>query len=240
MKNITKKTIVIGGITLILGANIPNQSYALENTNTDSNVQIVIRPGEYPNKPGKRLEGIDKDFDINCPIRFENGKYCVQEYDLNYLISVKIVNYLQSQGVNVVLLETNSKSEDLNSAGRRAKQYNPDIYLSIHNNSYRNTDEGYFAMTNPNDETSSKFAIDVTNKLSSNPMLIPKKENRLNTGYIGELNQKPGNKINCLLEMSFALSNPNEAKKVVNEKQLDFYAKTIGDQLIKTLEEINN
>ena len=95
-------------------------------------------------------------------------------------------------------------------------------------------------MTNPNDETSSKFAIDVTNKLSSNPMLIPKKENRLNTGYIGELNQKPGNKINCLLEMSFALSNPNEAKKVVNEKQLDFYAKTIGDQLIKTLEEINN
>ena len=95
-------------------------------------------------------------------------------------------------------------------------------------------------MTNPNDNMSEKFAKDVTKAMTSNPMLIPKKENRINTGYIGEMNVKPGSKINCLLEMSFALSNPKEAQKVVNEQQLKFYAKTIGDELIKVLKEVNN
>ena len=71
-------------------------------------------------------------------------------------------------------------------------------------------------------------------------MLIPKQDNRYNTGYISEMNRKPGSEINLLMEMSFALSNPNEAKKVVNEQQLDFYAKAVGDELIKVLNEINN
>ena len=240
MNKKTKKIIATSGVILTLGTNIPNVN-ALETTQTNSNAQIVIRPGEYPNKPGKRLTGIDANFDINCPIRWDKQTgYHIQEYDLNYLISVRIVNYLQQKGVNVVLLETNGKSEDLGSAAKRAKQYNPQIYLSIHNNSYRNTDEGYFIMTNPDDKKSSEFAIDMSNALTSNPMLIPKKDNRYNTGYISEMNKKPGSEINLLMEMSFALSNPNEAKKVVNEQQLDFYAKTIGDELIKTLNQLNN
>lgn len=236
MNNTLKKTVVMGGIVLIASTTSSQQINTIECM--QPNVDIVIRPGEYPNKPGKRLDGISKDFDINCPIRFENGKYCIQEYDINYLISKKVVDYLQSQGIKAVLLETNNKSEDLNNAGRRAKQYNAPIYLSIHNNSYNDKSEGYFAMTNPNDNMSEKFAKDVTKAMTSNPMLIPKKENRINTGYIGEMNVKPGSKINCLLEMSFALSNPKEAQKVVNEQQLKFYAKTIGDELIKVLKEM--
>lgn len=236
MKDMTKRAIIIGGVTLIIGTSVPQQTYALDNTNSD--VQIIIRPGEYPNKPGKRNENINEDFDINCPIRYdEETGWHIQEYDLNYKVANAIVEYLKSQGVNVILLETENKSQDLNAAGRRAKQYNAPIYLSIHNNSYRSTDEGYFAIVNPNDKISTDFAIDVTNALTSNPMMIPKRENRINTGYIGEMSEKPGNKINCLLEMSFALSNPNEAKKVVNEKQLDFYAKTIGNELIQVLKE---
>lgn len=239
MNKKTKKIIATSGVILTLGTNIPNVN-ALETTQTSTDTQIVIRPGEYPNKPGKRLAGIDANFDINCPIRWDKQTgYHIQEYDLNYLISVKIVNYLQQKGVNVVLLETENKSQDLGSAAKRAKQYNPQIYLSIHNNSYRNTDEGYFIMTNPDDKKSSEVAIDMSNALTSNPMLIPKKDNRYNTGYISEMNRKPGSAINLLMELSFALSNPEEAKKVVNEQQLDFYAKTIGDELIKTLNELN-
>lgn len=241
MNNSAKKVIVIGGVALMVGATLPQDIRAIECTKMDTDIQIVIRPGEFPSKSGKRLTGIKEDFDINCPIRWDKETgYHIEEYDLNYMISSKIVNYLEKKGVNVILLETENKSQDLNSAGRRAKQYNAPIYLSIHNNSYSSTSEGYFAMVNPNDSVSAEFAKDITNALTSNPMLIPKKENRLNTGYIGEMNVKPGTKINCLLEMSFALSNPNEAKKVVNEKQLDFYAKTIGDELIKALREIND
>ena len=239
MKKRTKKIVATSGIILTLGANIPNVN-ALQSTQTSNDVQIVIRPGEYPNKPGKRLTGINVDYDINCPIRWDRETgYHIQEYDLNYLISVKIVNYLEQKGVNVVLLETENKSQDLGSAAKRAKQYNPQIYLSIHNNSYRNTDEGYFMMTNPDDQKSSEVAINISNALTSNPMLIPKKDNRYNTGYISEMNRKPGSEINLLMELSFALSNPEEAKKVVNKQQLDFYAKTIGDELIKTLNQLN-
>lgn len=240
MKKRTKKIVATSGVILTLGANVPNVN-ALQSTQTSNDVQIVIRPGEYPNKPGKRLTGINVDYDINCPIRWDRETgYHIQEYDLNYLISVKIVNYLEQKGVNVVLLETENKSQDLGSAAKRAKQYNPQIYLSIHNNSYRNTDEGYFMMTNPDDQKSSEVAINMSNALTSNPMLIPKKDNRYNTGYISEMNRKPGSEINLLMELSFALSNPEEAKKVVNEQQLDFYAKTIGDELIKTLNQLNN
>lgn len=48
MKQLTKRAIIIGGATLIIGTSVPQQTYALDN---NSDVQIVIRPGEYPNKP---------------------------------------------------------------------------------------------------------------------------------------------------------------------------------------------
>ena len=222
----------------MVGATLPQQINALECTNMDTD--IVIRVGEYPNKPGKRLDNVDKNFDIDVPIRYDNGKYCVQEYDLNYKVANAIVRYLESQGVNVVLQDTQNKSQDLNSAGRKAKSLNPDIYLSVHHNSYNENSSGYFFMSNVGDTQSSKYAKRLSNAMSSNPMLVPQMENRRNVdGYIGELNQKPG-KVNILGEFGFALSNPNEAKKCADDTQVEFIAKQLGDELIKILKEINN
>ena len=93
-------------------------------------------------------------------------------------------------------------------------------------------------MHNEGDVKSEKYAKNISNALTSNPMLIPQRENRVNDGYIGELNQNPG-EINLLVELGF-FSNPNECKRCVNDEQVKFVAKTIGDELIKTLKEINN
>ena len=239
MNKKTKKIVATSGVILTLGANVPNVN-ALQSTQTSNDVQIVIRPGEYPNKPGKRLTGINVDYDINCPIRWDRETgYHIQEYDLNYLISVKIVNYLEQKGVNVVLLETENKSQDLNSAGKRAKQYNSSIYLSVHHNSYNSDSSGYFFMTNEGDSQSSQCAKRLSNAMSSNPMLVPQMENRSNTnGYIGELNQKPA-KINILGEFGFALSNSDEAIKCASSEQVDYIARQLGDELIKILNEMN-
>ena len=76
MKDITKKAIVIGGVSLMIGTSVPIKSYALESTKTQAD--IVIRVGEYENKPGKRLDNISSDFDIDLPIREENGIYSVR------------------------------------------------------------------------------------------------------------------------------------------------------------------
>lgn len=235
MKKSVKKVIVVGGVALMVGATLPQQINALECTNMDTD--IVIRVGEYPNKPGKRLDNVDKDFDIDVPIRYDNGKYCVQEYDLNYKVANAIVKYLESQGVNVVLQDTQNKSQDLNSAGRKAKSLNPDIYLSIHHNSYTENSSGYFFMSNVGDTKSAECAKRLSNAMSDNPMLIPQMENRRNVNnYIGELNQRPA-KINMLGEFGF-FSNPNEVKKCASDEQVEYIAKQLGNELIKILKEV--
>lgn len=235
MKKSVKKVIVVGGVALMVGATLPQQINALECTNMDTD--IVIRVGEYPNKPGKRLDNVDKDFDIDVPIRYDNGRYCIQEYDLNYKVANAIVKYLESQGVNVVLQDTQNKSQDLNSAGRKAKSLNPDIYLSIHHNSYTENSSGYFFMSNVGDTKSAQCAKRLSNAMSDNPMLIPQMENRRNVNnYIGELNQRPA-KINMLGEFGF-FSNPNEVKKCASDEQVEYIAKQLGNELIKILKEV--
>ena len=235
MKKSVKKVIVVGGVALMVGATLPQQINALECTNMDTD--IVIRVGEYPNKPGKRLDNVDKNFDIDVPIRYDNGRYCIQEYDLNYKVANAIVKYLESQGVNVVLQDTQNKSQDLNSAGRKAKSLNPDIYLSIHHNSYTENSSGYFFMSNVGDTKSAECAKRLSNAMSDNPMLIPQMENRRNVNnYIGELNQKPA-KINMLGEFGF-FSNPNEVKKCASDEQVEYIAKQLGNELIKILKEV--
>ena len=110
MNSITKKTITIGATTLLLSSyiGVPTEVMSLENP------QIIIRVGEYQNKPGKRLDNVSSDFEIDCPVRYENGVYSVREYDMNYKVANPIVKYLESQGVNVLLQDTKDKSEDLN------------------------------------------------------------------------------------------------------------------------------
>lgn len=235
MKKSVKKVIVVGGVALMVGTTLPQQINTLECTNMDAD--IIIRVGEYPNKPGKRLDNVDKNFDIDVPIRYDNGRYCIQEYDLNYKVANAIVKYLESQGVNVVLQDTQNKSQDLNSAGRKAKSLNPDIYLSIHHNSYTENSSGYFFMSNVGDTKSAECAKRLSNAMSDNPMLIPQMENRRNVNnYIGELNQRPA-KINMLGEFGF-FSNPNEVKKCASDEQVEYIAKQLGNELIKILKEV--
>jgi N-acetylmuramoyl-L-alanine amidase len=93
-------------------------------------------------------------------------------------------------------------------------------------------------MYNQGDTQSEKYAKNISNALTSNPMLVPQRQNQANSGYIGELNQKPGD-INLLAEMGF-FSNPTECKKCVNDEQVDFIARTMGNELIQILNEINN
>lgn len=235
MSNTVKKIITLGEVVLITTTSSPQTIKTLECM--QPNVDIVIRCGEYPNKPGKRLDNISKDFKIDVPIRYDNGKYCVQEYDLNYKLAKAIVEYLKEQGVNVVLQETENKSQDLNSAGRRAKQLNPSIYLSVHHNSYNEKSSGYFFMSNVGDTKSSQCAKRLSNAMSDNPMLIPQMPNRENVNnYIGELNQRPA-KINLLGEFGF-FSNPNEIKKCASDEQVEYIARQLGNELIEILKEV--
>ena len=235
MKSTIKKSIAVGGVVLTLGGQlaIPTTATAL------NEVDVVVRIGEFQNKNGKRLVGIDENFNIDCPIRYDKETgYHIQEYDLNKKLATKIYDYLRSQGVNVMLQDTKGKSEDLGSAGRKAKSYNPKIYLSCHHNSYNSNSSGYLFVTN-NDTQSKKYAKQISNAMTSNPILLGARENQINYGNISELSVEPAD-VNMIFEAGFALSNKEEAKKCASDEYMDFIARTMGNELIQILNEINN
>ena len=105
---------------------------------------VVIRAGEYENKPGKRIY-VDQNFDVpeGIELRKDEDGYFISEWDINVKLATKLAGYLTAYGINTELQIAEDKSEDLNSAGRIARSKNPKIYLSIHHNYFQNDSTGY-------------------------------------------------------------------------------------------------
>lgn len=214
------------------------QDEAVNVLNTsNSELDIVLRVGEFPNKLGKRLILPNKAEGYNdLPIQYDavNDNYFISEYYFNLKIAKKLRWVLEQNGVNAILQDTTCKAEDLNAAGRIAKAKNPPIYLSVHTNAFREDSSGYFFMTNG--DVGSKGIADRLSYSIQDNNLIPKMSNRINDGYIGEMNVKPG-EFNILGEFGF-FSNPEEAKKLASEDYCNYVARKMGDELKLILEEL--
>jgi N-acetylmuramoyl-L-alanine amidase len=204
------------------------------NTAHANTADIVIRAGEYENKPGKRVY-VDANFETpdDIPLRRDEHGYYISEWDINVKLSKRIVYYLQEYDVNVDLQTAHRKSEDLNAAGRIAKAKNPVVYFSVHHNYYNEDSSGYFMMVNTNSEKDRRYAEAISNALKDNPGNIPKMQVREQNGYIGEMNVKPG-KINLLIEAGF-FSNQTELRKIIDDIQVDYMARQVANVLIKIL-----
>ena len=206
--------------------------YSIIETNAiEQNTDIVVRVGEYENKPGKRIY-VDANFETpaDIPIRHDANGYYISEWDINMKLAKRIVYYLEKYGANTNLQVAHGKSEDLNAAGRIAKAKNPTVYFSVHHNYFKEDSSGYFVMTNMNQEKDKRYAQALSNALENNPGNIRKMEVREQDGYIGEMNQEPG-KINLLMEAGF-FSNKTELKKIMDFKQIDYMAKETAKVLI--------
>ena len=108
----------------------PSKALPVPTMNT-SNPDIILRIGEYPDKPGKRLT-LPTNESYPLPVKYNSieDNYYICEYYFNQKIARALYQYLKVNNVNVILQDTQSKKEDLNAAGRIAKQKNPLIYLS--------------------------------------------------------------------------------------------------------------
>ena len=237
---------------MILTGSITN-SYADYYENSNEQVDIVIRAGEWGNKDtvkqGKRyVWGSDiniskhglqaKDIPTDIPLRKENNEWFISEFDINLKLAKAIAKKLDQLGVNVNLQYATSKSQDLNAAGRIANKSNPKIYLSVHHNAYKDDSTGYFFMTNPNDKASSIVAQRLSNSIKDNGK-IPQTDNRLNTGYIGEMNTvaKEG-RISILGE--FGYFNKAELMKIMSDEYVDYVSTRIANELYKQLNSMTN
>lgn len=198
---------------------------------------VVIRAGEYENKPGKRIY-VDQNFDVpeGIQLRKDEDGYFISEWDINVKLATKLAGYLTAYGINTELQISKDKSEDLNSAGRLAREKNPKIYLSIHHNYFQNDSTGYIYFVNPGDMQSYNCAKALSNSIKNNPGNLPEWEIReQETRYIGELNEEPGD-INMLLEAGF-FSNINELETIMDDEQVDFIAKETAKALVDIVED---
>ena len=205
--------------------------------NSNNELDIIVRVGEFPNKQGKRLILPNKaEGYSDLPIQYDavNDNYFISEYYFNLKIAKKLRWVLEQNGVNAILQDTTCKAEDLNAAGCIAKAKNPPIYLSVHTNAFREDSSGYFFMTNG--DTGSKGIADRLSYSIQGNNLIPKMSNRINDGYIGEMNVKPG-EFNILGEFGF-FSNPEEAKKLASEEYCNYVARKMGDELTAILKDL--
>lgn len=196
---------------------------------------VVIRAGEYENKPGKRIY-VESDFQTpdDIPLRKDDNGYFISEWDINVKLAKKLADYLTIYGVKTDLQISQGKSEDLNSAGRIAKMKNPKIYLSIHHNYYKEDSTGYIYFVNPEDSKSRQYAEVLSDAISENPgKLLEWNVREQTTKYIGELNEKPGD-INMLLEAGF-FSNKDELEIIMSDEQIDYVAKETAQSLISVL-----
>ena len=230
--------------------------YADYSENSSRQVDIVIRAGEWANetqaKPGKRFifesnpndinisqHGISiKDIPKDIPLRCEDNQWFISEFDINLKLAKAIAKKLDSKyGVDVNLQYATTKNHDLNTAGRIAASCNPKIYLSVHHNAYKDDTTGYFFMCNENDYDSAVAAKKLSNSISNNGM-VPQRDNRHNTGYIGELNEvgKSDTKI-CVLG-EFGYFNKAEIKTIVSDKYVDYVSDKIAESLYNQLKEI--
>lgn len=189
---------------------------------------IVIRPGEYPNKPGKRVYinpaslSIPDDIPIHTD---ENGTY-IHEYDINKKLSLAIVRKLKALGVDAELQLASSKSQDLNSAGRIAKATGTKAYLSVHHDCYNGNAKGYHFITNEGD-TDATLAQRLSESIANGA--VPTRANATNNGYIGELNQT-GDIINILGEFGF-FDNLEELQNIISDEQVDYVSTQIANEL---------
>lgn len=207
------------------------------NTSNNSELDIIVRVGEFPNKQGKRLILPNKaEGYSDLPIRYDatHDNWYICEYDFNIKIARKLRWVLEQNGVNAILQDTTCKAEDLNAAGRIAKAKGALVYLSIHTNAFKEDSSGYFFMTNG--DTGSKGIADRLSYSIQGNNLIPKMSNRINDGYIGEMNVKPG-EFNILGEFGF-FSNPEEAKKLASEDYCNYVARKMGDELTAILKDL--
>ena len=208
------------------------------NNSNNKELDIIIRVGEFPNKSGKRLILPNKaEGYSDLPIQYDavNDNYFISEYYFNLKIARKLRWVLEQNGVNAILQDTTCKAEDLNAAGRIAKAKGAPVYLSIHTNAFNGKSSGYFYMTNKGDTESAKIADRLSYSIKDNN-LIPQLSNRVNDGYIGELNVKPGT-YNILGEFGF-FDNEVEAKKLASEDYCNYVARKMGDELTAILKDL--
>ena len=180
----------------------------------------------------------------------KNGTY---EKNINMSVGFKTANYLKFAGINVCYTRDNDKvswpsnlSQDLTKRMQIANNYNPDIFVSIHCNSFSANSKGFEIFTTPGQNNSDILATKIHSRVKyAFPNLVYRED--ISDGDVDkEANFYVIKYAKCpatLIEMLF-ISNPEEEKMLndpeFQDKMAFAIAQGIGDYFgIKVEKEID-
>ena len=238
---------------LLIAAMLLNPITSYANTdvvirnNDNSSVEVYIRSGEWSNekeaKPGKRIYlNSDEYFKTRIRVRKDENGYFISEADINKEVASKLNEKLIKKGIKTKVALTDNAKDDLNNAGRKAKNSNPKIYLSIHHN-YCQGANGYLFMYNNGDIISKKYAQRLSNSIATiTPVRQRNNHPNLRDGksYIGELNEfKNTNTIAILAELGFFSDVNGDLISITNKNVIDDVTENMANEIVNILNEIN-
>ena len=90
-------------------------------------------------------------------------------------------------------------------------------------------------MYNPKNEASKQTAIRLSNAIQDNGQ-VPKRDNRPNTGYIGEMNVINPSTIPVLLELGF-FSNISELERICSDSYVHYVTTNLANEITKIVNE---
>lgn len=173
------------------------------------------------------------------------GKNNVYEKDLNLLITMKIGKILENNGINVVYTRTTDtllynknedyknkkKALDLAERVKIAQKYENSIFISIHMNSFSQSDtRGFQIYYSKNDPESRIIADQIQNAVKNKLQPSNRRKTVDSTSRIYLLKNIKTPAI--LIECGF-LSNPEECKLLSTEKYQNDLSVTIADEIIR-------
>lgn len=236
MKLNKRKISTLALASILLGGTLSNIS---AESVTDKDRTLVISPGEYPNKPGKRSSVANEVMmDKNTYPTYKDGT--LGEYYINVPFVEKISEYVRAKDntINVVEYYRKGKNDDLNAMGRIAKENKGDIYLSIHTNfNDSKKKSGFLAMTSTYNKEYKNESDKLANKLAEalKDNQVPIKPDRgtglaLEETKIGELNKSMEYMPAVLLELGY-YSSPEDLKVLTT----DTYINTISNRIAEAI-----
>lgn len=229
--------ITISSLNVVSAAEKDYVRYKVHKTSITTEIEnrpvIVIRVGEFPNKPGKRThitEWFKNRLDTNKYVINKDGT--LSEYYINKEIAKSIVDNLRilNPNIDVILQDTKGSDEDLNNAGKIAmKNKNLKVYLSVHTNASNTDANGYMFLTGKDSTYANNIKIEnISNNLDDSK--IKQRVNNYNVNYIGELNEIDKNILSMVGEFGF-YTNPKDLLKLTNAKYVNDLGKSVAIEL---------
>lgn len=259
IKNIKKR--MAAGLAALLVFGVTSKTIVQADTSVvdPTETAVCISPGEYEGKPGKRAsaECVEKAGVTGYKL-YSDGS--LGEFEINRKIVDKVEEYIKANNrfIKVIRFDRKDKSEDLGAAGRRAASTNADLYIGLHTNSDGKsigTATGFELFTPQNREIrrNGKYFCtvkyqDISERIASSIVNSMNMDNagiklhgsgglhRNSTGY-DEINTSSEIMPSLISEFGFALSNPEDLKKLTSSEYINAismeFAKGLVNEIVK-------